>query len=287
MKYIIEKLTAENESALYVIDGENVQSKRIGSLRVKAMKLALASFSVHTGKVFFCSSVPDVSSNSFYEKNIKLLMQEGMTTLVTTAETDFSYNVNSSIKRLKHALISSPADYSIGIQAPCSRLTPELVKECNRHRVPFIRFSATCREDLLRIPWEWIRDANYLFRLVFVPDFQKCLPDKARLKLLKEWEILANEKNIPYCGEFQDEKELSATFLKKTGLYPVKGTFHSGSHADYFLSFAHSPYQVPEVAVIRGRIVYIRQNGWFYKGFGKEIKVRQTGRFGFQSPPRV
>jgi hypothetical protein len=287
MKYIIEKLTAENESASYVIEGGKVLCCKIGSLRLKAIKLSYDSFSMHTGKAFFCTAGPEEDSQSFYEKVTSLVGQQGMTTLVTAAETDFHYNVKRSIARMKHALISSPADFSIGIQIPCSRLTPELVKECNRQRVPFIRFSVSSREELLSVPWEWIRDANYLFRLVFVPDFQKCMPVKARAKAAKEWSILSFEKNIPCEAEVQDETELTPDFLKKTGLYPVKGAFRSGSDADYFLSFSHSISQVPEVGVIRGRIVYIRQDGWFNKGFGKEITVRQTGRFGFQSPARV
>jgi hypothetical protein len=44
---------------------------------------------------------------------------------------------------------------------------------------------------------------------------------------------------------------------------------------------------VPEVAVIRGKIVYIKQDSWLNKGSGKEIAIRQTGRFGFRSPARV
>jgi hypothetical protein len=113
------------------------------------------------------------------------------------------------------------------------------------------------------------------------------MPVKARTKAVKEWSILSVEKNIPHAAEIQDETELAHDFLKKTGLYPVKGAFRSGSDADYFMSFSPLISQVPEVTVIRGRIVYIRHNGWFNKGFGKEITVRQTGRFGFQSPARV
>ncbi|MFC7370522.1 hypothetical protein ACFQPF_02400 [Fictibacillus iocasae] len=284
MKYVFEQ-AVDTQIAYYLTQEGKIIEKSSKPIRMSVPKLSLAGFSVEAGKVITCLYPDESDFYSVGAKAARLLSDKGMTTMLTSARATYHHEIKQSLKRMKHTLNNAAVDYLIGVTVAANRLTPEFVKECNRERVPFILFKVSRHDELLCLPWEWLREANYLFRLTFVPDFSDAASEKARKSLAKHWKALAVEKNIPYWTELYDESSVPDIFLKKIGLYPVKGTLMSGSDTDYTLSFLN--YDEIEAAVIRGRIVYLRSTGWMNKGIGKETKIRLPGRFGLGRPARV
>jgi hypothetical protein len=215
-------------------------------------------------------------------------VKKGTTTVLASAKIDYFHEAEHQLKRTRHMLIASPVDYCIGLSLSPERLTPEIMRYCKKHKVPFIELIVEDFKQLTEIVWERIAEANFPYQSVIIAKFPDALEEKKKKMWQTKWNELASQKMIPtFFKSLQEDEPIPLPFLKLLGIYPLKGGLFSGSDADYCLVSNNEQDQLPKTVIVRGTIVYSENNAEYKQGFGKEISVIQPRRFGESSFSRV
>jgi hypothetical protein len=143
--------------------------------------------------------------------------------------------------------------------------------------------------DFEAVQWQWIREAAFPYRMAIVPDWDTLRTSERHLvKLQRKWRNFAANKDIPTLPSFlTDRTILTKPVLRKIGISPLKGELYRGGDLDYNLyengSLDDSFYlhydknSIPDVVVLRGKVMKAGRTVYYRPGFGNEISVRTPG----------
>ncbi|HEX6922791.1 MAG TPA: hypothetical protein VF149_03115 [Bacillales bacterium] len=289
---------------MYLIKGVNVPNGDRKDFLIRERKIAYVSdkldrlkhkglncqgFSIRPGKVAVDFSILHAEDPSMFKKKMIEWQRSGFTTLLVVCSVESERKLKQTLKLARHQMINSSIDYVVGISFPMRKLTPSLVRMCRREKVPFIFASMDSKKDMEGATWSWIRDALFSYPLTIVPDWQGLSLSKKRLLKLKNvWREFAGKNDIPTTTEFpEDGGILPKKILRKIGISPLKGEIHTGCDLDYNLfenasladgnQLHYDGESIPDIVVLRGKLMKAGQTIYYRPGFGKEISVRVPG----------
>ncbi|HET7578543.1 MAG TPA: hypothetical protein VFK33_04605 [Bacillales bacterium] len=213
----------------------------------------------------------------------------GCTTMLVVCPLESVQNLQELLRKTRHRMINSSVDYVIGISFPMRKLTPSFVRLCRLEKIPFIFAEIKSEEDLEGVEWPWIRNELFSYRLAIVPDTRNFpLQERALMKWKKHWKTLAAQFDIPTVVDFtEDEMFLTKEASRKIGISPFKGELRTGFDVDYNLyestsladplELHYDKDSIPDVVVLRGRLMKAGKTVYYRPGFGKEVIVRVPG----------
>ncbi|MCF6408226.1 hypothetical protein [Pseudalkalibacillus salsuginis] len=220
------------------------------------------------------------------------LVSRGCTTVVSAFPLKYTKEFEHRLESLRKQLSNLPIDYVIGVQLPMTRISPSLIRNCQRHKLPFINTIVEQEEDLDTVIWEWIRNVNFPYTIPILADWSQLPVHEKRLLQLKEkWKRLCKEKSIATIDAFPEEGErLSKDQLQGLGIYPKKGSWISGSDVDYLIYegnisvdgeeiLKYDGDNNPAIVVQNGTVIKVGEEFRLEPGTGRELKIIRPGIF--------
>ncbi|MCF6137570.1 hypothetical protein [Pseudalkalibacillus berkeleyi] len=294
MEYILENVwtTDRNPKQKHVYVKDNViryVSER--PLKMKCFTVNSSGFDVIPGYVCRDFSIADMDETSI-QNCCEDLVKNGCTSVVTIVPLTFPKEYDRKISDLRTKLATMPLDYVIGVQVPMSRISPSLIRTCQKAKIPFINAVVEQEEDLDTVIWEWIRNVNFPYTVPIIADWSQLPLHEKRLQQIQEkWVRLCKEKSIITIEEFPNDKErLTKHQLQCIGLYPKKGSWITGSDVDYLVFerivsvdgeeiVKYDKNKNPVIVVQNGTVIKVRDDLRLMQGAGKEMKIIRPGIF--------
>lgn len=221
----------------WTVCGEKFVRGRIGFK--KYMYMETAGFTVTPGHILFDtndsleeSSFPIKSAEDYIKRGCTLLLIQHLVTSIRHYREQYAF----LLKKLE----GIPLDYMVVPVIPAKVVKPEMVRYFARKGCPFLCIEVTSVSDLNEVRWEWLVQAQGHKRTpltLFVKDSENTCDNYPEL-----WSSLCNQYGIIKLTDLQDDEVVSFQNLRDSGIFPHKGGFISGGHADYNL------YWNPEVA---------------------------------------
>ncbi|MBD7964715.1 hypothetical protein [Fictibacillus norfolkensis] len=290
MRYIIERplQSLGTDTVLsYLVDSQKISYVSQGPLRMNVMKMSMHGLKMIPGHIS-----PLMSLNRLPIEKVRQTISErvriGTTTLLASAEVNYLHEAETELKRTRHLLISSSIDYCIGLSMSPEKITPQMMSFCRKQKIPFIQLICKDFAQLTHVIWERISEANFSYGTVIFPTFPANIDQKLKNTWQKKWNELSVKHQIPTLFHDLCETEaISLPSLKMLGLYPVKGGLFTGSDADYCIYRTDVIDDTLQAVIVRGKIVFTDNHPETHQGFGKEIIVVKTRRFGESLVSRV
>ncbi|RSK27421.1 hypothetical protein EJF36_11285 [Bacillus sp. HMF5848] len=243
--YLIEKATVVNESGVarnvsFVVNKNYIEYIGTHTLSYNVWRMDVSDYIMTPGFVMYdhfdTKQKPFSESKQYFEVNC---LQKGFTSMLVSTNITYETDIPSALRKLESMLLNCPIDYYLAIRVPLYLLRPETIRICQKYKIPvlFVNLPSDVNE-LANVPWGWIRDAIFHYRIPVVPNWaeydQQTSKDLARVKQL--WLTYTNQYFIPTDLEAPLAKmPLSKSLLAKTGIYPQKGDFRIGGEVDYNL----------------------------------------------------
>ncbi|MCH1624737.1 hypothetical protein [Fredinandcohnia quinoae] len=299
MSYILEKANLVKDKKVkhcsILIKNDRVDYISENLNRLKFMRMELSNFLLTPGHIMinysFSTKLP---FQQFKEEIIHKYIKKGCTTLLVISDVKNENELKKVIKETKHYLLNSPIDYYIGIRIPLSILTPSLMVACRKHKIPVVITVVDHNENLFNIPWGWISESYFSYRLPIIPEWKSREKSLFHGKKNSEiWNEIMNKNQIPTISDCPNEDlPLSIDNLKKIGIYPEKGDIRIGGDLDYNLydiddicySVDEMPIldyhkHIPKITMHKGKFLKVNSQIYFRSGFGNECKVKKPGYF--------
>jgi hypothetical protein len=294
MEYILENVwtTDQNPKQKHVYVKDNIVryvSER--PLRMKCFTVNSSGFDVIPGYVFrdlSLSTLDDVSMNDHCEELVRM----GCTSVVTALPLTYPKELDQRLSELRTKLSGLPFDYAIGVQIPMNRITPALIRSCQKTKMTFINAVIEQEEDLDTVVWEWIRNVNFPYTVPIIADWSQIpLHEKRLMQLKDKWARICKEKSIITVDEFPiDQQRLTKHQLQCLGLYPKKGSWVTGSDVDYLVyernvsvdgeeGVKYDKDENPVIVVQNGTVIKVRDDIRMTPGSGKEMRIIRPGIF--------
>ncbi len=258
------------------------------------VRCTLEDFSMKPGKVFFVEGLNTKCESDFFD-HMKELILHGATTFLTVTQINHEQTFEKELSDYRHSLKGSPIDYVVGIRIDSNRITPEIMRKCARHRVPLVIIDFKSEQSFRNMVLEWIIQANFPYRAAIIPDFSFLL-NHPKDKIDQEKLLLSEEARLKGLEYFQFDStqvrsELTDEFLKRVGLYPIKGCLSAGSDFDYNLYQLNSGNRVEEeeildydgidpiISGLRGELLKVNQSIMLKPGYGKNLLIHKPAFF--------
>lgn len=225
------------------------------------MSLNTSGFLVEPGNVTFLENVQISFKQEEGISYAKRLLLEGFSSFIQMLHIKYEKETERIFRQSRQQLDGSPIDYIHAARVPLERLTPSWIRKLKQLSVPVISFYVRSEFSLKKIPWQRLIDAAFPLRIMFIfDDHASDLPEKARDHMKQEWESIVKELRInSYFHLPRPGCIVPLLFLKRAGLYPAKGTFDSGSDADYFMYLNNRcerlGQHLPDIVVLKGQVV--------------------------------
>ncbi|MGM0845956.1 MAG: hypothetical protein ACQEUT_13355 [Bacillota bacterium] len=217
-------------------------------------------------------------------------IMKGCTTLVTSFSIEYKSQFEVNLRRLRTSLLSSPIDYVIALKCRAALITQELVRCLKRNKIPAVFIEFSSEEELRNIAWGWIKEALYGYPLVFCPLISPEIDKRSRDRLLDAWRKILSYQGIPHISsQLSIKKPLPLHFLKKIGIYPLKGNFMVGGEISYNLyespaseivahcqSFLYDNHMLI-LTVNKGKVLMSNERCFFQPGIGEELVIKNPG----------
>ncbi len=295
MEYILENVwtTDRNPKQKHVYVKDNVVryvSER--PLRMKCFTVSSAGFDVIPGYVFRDFSLNGMDDVSLKDHCGQLVMM-GCTSVVTSLSLTYPKEFEQRISETRTKLNALPFDYAIGVQLPMNRISPALIRTCQKAKIPFINAMVEQEEDLDTVIWEWVRNVNFPYTVPIIADWSQIPLHEKRLMQLKEkWVRICKDKSIVTIDDFpnQDQQRLNKHQLQCLGLYPKKGSWVTGCDVDYLVyernvsvdgeeRVEYDKGKNPVIVVQNGNIIKVKDDIRLKQGNGKEMRIIRPGIF--------
>jgi hypothetical protein len=280
------------KQASILVKQDRIQSIRKSFDHYRYMKMDVSPFIMTPVHVMCDNALPEtVNHKMMKDYFIEHFISKGCTTLLTSFKINFFHHFQERLRQKKKTLLNSPIDYLLGVAAPASLITSELVRLCKRHKIPIIWIDLSSRDRFLNIKWGWIKDVLFHYPITFAPFFSSEIDNNSKEKELKIWQKTMKSENIPHFSkEISQKTPLSLGELKKLGIYPKRGNFLVGGEVSYNL------YEIPEVISVddnwsidydshcprltinKGKLYKVNNQTFYYPGEGKELIIN-TPRF--------
>lgn len=248
---------------------------------------------MYPGKVGFDEKMYSLSSDNF-STEIEKYVQCGVTTLMTIVPVTSERNLEEELHHALRPFNECPIDYVPGIRMAAERVTPEVMRKCTRYHLPFILLDFEKESTWNNFVFEWIHQANFPYRAAMMVNlgFLSDEPEVTRVKEKERcYDVIKRKGLDPFDYDSIEAYGVSNTFLKRTGLFPLKGTLTQGSHFDYNLYSTHLGIRVdeqpildyhgeePAIIGLRGEIIKVDQQYMLKRGFGQRLDIKKPGFF--------
>jgi hypothetical protein len=259
----------------------------------QGMRMNVEPFIMTPSYVLLSSTIPYYDSfQTLKSYLIEHCLLKGCTTVFTHVDILYENELSDKINEMKHALISSPIDFIIGVKISAKLITPSFMRKCKKYKIPAIFVELKEIDELERIPWGWIRDAMFPFNSPLIPVISSAQKKEARM-VLSKWKDMMMKEKIPALFEAPEENHpLPISILNKIGVYPQKGSLMTGTELSYNLYLKdreirkvdeeclfhyHSNRLV--VTVHKGKVIRSGEKVLFSPGSGEYVKVRTPSYF--------
>ncbi|PYZ94523.1 hypothetical protein CR194_03035 [Salipaludibacillus keqinensis] len=278
MKYVMEVWDKYNKKDKKILVDNGAISFCTNSVESrKNVVVNTQNILVNSGKVTLDKDVGYAFAKGVGMSYIKRLLLHGYSSFIHVVDLEFESLTESKLKQSRTQLATCPTDYVHAVRVPLKRLTPSWVRKLKQLSIPLIIFTVDKHEEIIRFPWIRLIEAAFPIRTMFLLDQHQSVRSKRDIQSVqREWEQtvknlrLNSYFHLPAYGE-----EVPLFFLKRLGMYPYKGSFDSGSHADYMMYLQNkiriTDMVVPDIIALRGTIVK-SNNSWHLRGVvGKEM----------------
>ncbi|MGF2616861.1 hypothetical protein FZC84_03310 [Rossellomorea vietnamensis] len=217
-------------------------------------------------------------------------LMKGCTALITSFSIDFQSQFELNLRRTRTSLLSSPIDYVLVLRCKAKLVAPDLIRQLKRNKIPAVFIEFSSEEELRNIAWGWVREALYGYPLVFCPLISPEIDKRRREKLLNAWQEILRDERIPHIqSPLSIKRPLPLQFLKKIGIYPLKGNFMVGGEISYNLyespaseivahcqSFLYDNHMLI-LTVNKGKVLMSNGRCFFQPGIGEELMIKNPG----------
>ncbi|MDF0726236.1 hypothetical protein PY093_05845 [Cytobacillus sp. S13-E01] len=300
MAYIIDRANVLKENKIakcsLLVKGERIDYISDNLNRYNCNKMDISQFLLTPGHVMMDFSLGSSLKpfHQFKQEMIDDFISKGCTTILSICDVKFERELSKALNEARHRLLNCPVDYFLGIRVPLKLTTPSLIRSCKRKGISLVIVEIDEEDNLFRIPWGWIRDAQYSYPVPIVPQWNtknKSQSKKDRQSSL--WQEITEDNHISSLHDCPNEKDpLSLNVLKKIGIYPAKGGIRVGGELDYNLydlndvsySVEQKPLldyhsHIPKVTMHKGKFLKVDNQILFRPGFGDECRVKIPGHF--------
>ncbi|UTR14645.1 hypothetical protein MM221_19175 [Salipaludibacillus sp. LMS25] len=290
MKYVIQVHDGDNSTAnvkkIIVEDGV-VQIFNNSNISQRVKYVDTEGFTVLPGKVILKENVLTQMTEDDMISFSKHLFLHGFSTFIHLIEINYESETGKFLESSRHLLKKCPADYIHAVRLPLRRLTPSWVRKLKKLSVPLIVFTVQTEDDLNKAPWQRLIEAAFPLRMMFIFDQKNSdLRERQKLKAQQCWEQIVKFRRINSYFQLPEQHEaLPLLFLKRMGLYPQKGTFDSGAHADYFMYWEKDLNEtveglhLPDVIVLKGHVVKSGSYWFIEEAVGCELTSTMPEQF--------
>jgi hypothetical protein len=296
-KYIIERACCAIQDNLreisLLIEEDRITAIRNSFSHYNHMRLNVSPFIMTPVHVMCDLEFPvDREFTSFKTYVLNHFISKGCTTILTSFTISYEFEFHDKLQECKTCLLNSPLDYTIGLVSPPRLITPEIIRLCKRNKVPVIWLKLDDMIAFKSVKWGWIKGLLLDYPITFIPFFTTKLDKKEKIKHLKIWQKTMEFEKIPHFSEEIPQKvPMSIEKLKKIGIYPHRGNFLSGGEISYNLYMKSEELPVPDsdsfhyeshelkCTMNRGKYYYLHDQGYFYPGAGKELRIQTPGFF--------
>ncbi|MFD1738540.1 hypothetical protein ACFSCX_18620 [Bacillus salitolerans] len=295
MTYVIDRANVKKERDIvqcsFTIKNNKIDYIARQMNRVDFFKMDVSEYLLTPGHVMLDFQIEELNNFLTLKNYMKeKLISKGCTTVLFTITIDYEAQLLSKLKKAKHRMINSPIDYSIGIKIPIRALTPSLIRQCKRYKIPVI-FVSLSEQDLGRVAWGWIRDALYPYYPCIVPIWREDFTKNKFKKVTEFWQELCLQEQIPTIPFVPSTGEpLPRNVLCRIGIYPLKGDIRIGGDVDYnlypkkdvgFDNLGEVKYDMdkPIITVHKGRTIKVGDHFYINPGFGEQVVIKVPGYF--------
>ncbi|WP_221565190.1 hypothetical protein [Alkalihalobacillus sp. TS-13] len=260
-------------------------------LKMKCLTVNSAGLNVIPGHILRQFEINEINEETLLTQCEELVLQ-GCTAIVTAFPLKYTKEFVPRLEDFRKQLAIFPIDYVIGLQMPMTRISPSLIRTCQKHKIPFINAIVEQEEDLETVIWEWIRNVNFPYTIPIVADWSQLPVHEKRLVQLKEkWNRICKEKSICTIDAFPDEGErFTKEQLQGLGIYPKKGSWVSGCDVDYLIykeNISVDEEQIlkydgsnnPDIVVQNGKVIKAGNEIHLEQGAGRELRIIRPGIF--------
>lgn len=293
MTYIIENANIISQQTIkttsFLINQDRITSVQASFKRLNHMRMNVSPFIMTPTFVVYTQNISE--EKSFQEtKNylIDQFIKKGCTTILTTAEMNYESQFDAAIKRKKSSFNTSPIDYIVAVKVPVRMLTPSFIRKCKKEKVPAIFLRIDRPDELLSVPWGWIRDSLFPYNCPIIPVFS-VKQEKEQQQSRDVWKkIVANEKIPTLENEISEMRPICKQDLAKMGIYPLKANLLQGGEVSYNLfnidlegipveEFELYDYHNDKlmITVHRGKVIRAGEEVLFRSGFGEHVTINK------------
>jgi hypothetical protein len=296
MDYILEEVDTSGRKVTRNILVQNNRISYISDrpLRMSTKKVNLHHFNLLPGFVMTDFDLYEKAMEGQLKESLKQLVKLGCTTVVTAFPMYFERDFETNLVNYRELLKESYIDYCLGLSIPIQKLSPKIIRMCQREKLSFISLEIEQPEDFNNIIWEWIRDANFPYQVQLIPNWRKLkFEGKKKKQIIQHFYNTTSQRDIEVIQDHPGDKiPLKLNVLKQLGIYPQKGDFVTGGVVDYLLfnsttnSKGRSKILLeeykkiePSIVVKEGEIIKAGDQLLFEDGQGKELVIKRTGIF--------
>lgn len=284
MDYILEEVDVKGKK---VTRNLLVKENRIAyisdrSLRMNKTRVNLKGLKLLPSYVMADFSLYVKAEEGSIRESTEQLIRLGCTTVLTVFPMYYERDFEERLCMFRENLAESPIDYVIGLSIPIQKLTPTIIRLCQREKLSFILIEIEHPNDYKKIIWEWIRDANFPYQVQLIPSWDKSNFDgKKKKQVIQHFYSLIEDKELDFIHkEIPEKTAIDLNFLKKLGVYPQKGDLINGSELDYLLYLDNSSQKsLPSVVVKDGSIINACGKTFCENSQGKELIIKRPGIF--------
>jgi hypothetical protein len=295
MTYIIDDVPCieyDRQGRISILVKDNqIESINLNYKRYAFPRMNISPFVMSPVHVMADLDLPEfLEFNHFKSYFTTEFITRGCTTIITSFSLEYLSQFHDHLSRKRTSLLSCPIDYCLVLKCKAALLSPELMRRMKRNKIPavFVEFSAV--EELENMAWGWIKQSLYGYPVVFCPLIPAEIDKKERTKLLKGWQEILRTEGIPHSDvPLSAKKPLPLQFLKKIGIYPLKGNFRVGGEISYNLYKSPASEIVDEsqsilydyhmliLTVNKGKVLMSNGQCFFQPGIGEELIVKTPG----------
>lgn len=261
MKYIMEVWDEVSEKQKKVIVNQgSIQfcSESVGEQNV--IEMDTSKFNVYAGKVKVDEDVGFAFQNGQGISYVKRMLLFGYSSFIYIVDLEYESLTERLIEEARQHLASCPVDFVLAVRVPLVRLRPSWIRKIKQLSIPLIYINIDSAQDLVQAPWQRYLEASFPIRIMFLLDLhQSRLSVKEQQSVSQVWErIVRHWRMNSYFHVSKREEGLPLLFLKRLGMYPLKGSFDSGSNADYFMYAKEKKSNsivFPEIIVLSGEVI--------------------------------
>ncbi|WP_177174138.1 hypothetical protein [Salipaludibacillus aurantiacus] len=225
------------------------------------MQVITKPFKVKPGHVTFEKEAAEWFDDNYGPSYIKRMLLSGFSTFIRILPITYETDTEDVFKKARFQLKDCPVNYIYAPRVSLRRLTPSWVRKLKKMAVPVILFYVETKEEIEKTRWQRLLEAAFPLRLMFIFDCKHSALSNSDEKYARsKWEKTV--KNLRINSFFylpEPGEEVSRLLLQRIGLYPKKGSFDSGSDADYFLYFNEKKEAehilLPEIIILKGKVV--------------------------------